>query len=155
MGAVLTLMILGTLLLFAEVVVPGGVLGTIGVVCFFGAAFAAWKAAGAGLAALVVLAAILLSMLAVFAWGYVLPKTKFGGKILPKPDVPDAKGGPLDSLLGKECVALTKMLPSGKVKLDGGVFDASCVDGSASEGDLLVVVSADLGELKVRKLSKP
>ncbi len=155
MGVVLILMIFGTILLFAEVVVPGGVLGTIGVVCFFGAAFAAWKASGAALTALVILASILLSILAVLAWGYVLPKTKFGGKILPKPDVPESKASPLDSLVGQTCVALTKMLPSGKVKLDGRIFDASCLDGSASEGDVLTVVSADLGELKVRKFSKP
>ncbi len=86
-------------------------------------------------------------------WLWVIPKTSFGKKIYLTSSqdghAPSVNG---NSLIGREGVALTLLVPSGKVEIDGNSYDAMCEVSHIEKGDKVKVVAADSFILKVIKI---
>jgi membrane-bound serine protease (ClpP class) len=55
------------------------------------------------------------------------------------------------NLVGKEGTAFTVLRPSGKVEIEGGVYDATAESGYIEQGEKIVVVKFETAQLFVRK----
>ena len=150
---VILLILLGAALIFLETILVGGVW------CIAGVCLCAWAVwlcyAGYGLAWAVAAAAFSLAACvgAFLVWLYVIPKTKFGGKMfLFSAQEGRASNAEFKSLVGAEGVAESMLMPSGKVAIGGTLYDARCEFQHIEAGSKVKVVSADTFSLVVKKI---
>jgi membrane-bound serine protease (ClpP class) len=146
MTLVLLLFSIGIVLIAVEVIVPGGILGTLGAILFFAGCVLTFLAYGnwIGLAAIVV--ALAIGGLAIFLEFWILPKTKIGQRAFLKAEVTGvsaAIGKEALDLIGKSADALTMLSPSGYVRVDGQRYEAFCQSGQVPVGAALQVIGAD------------
>ena len=141
-------------LVFFEVILPGGVLGVIAGMCVIAATWLGFNEYGAlgGLgiffgscAAILVLAYIEFKLLAKTKLGraFFLDKTVTGHSNAPVAD---------DAIIGKEGTALTRLNPSGKVVIDGISYEAQSQDGYTDPDEPIAVVAKDNFKLIIKKL---
>lgn len=154
MNAIILLFLIGVLLLFFEVFMPGGVMGVMGGLAMLGGcvvAFSQYGPTGGMLAAVAALA--LIGLMLYFEFG-VLPKTRVGKRFFLRSAVAATSQLPLaqsESVLGKTCEAITTLAPSGYVLLDGKRFEAFSQSGHVPKGTLLKVSGLDNFRLIVTK----
>lgn len=154
MNAIILLFLIGVLLLFFEVFMPGGVMGVMGGLAMLGGcvvAFSQYGPTGGMLAAAAALA--LIGLMLYFEFG-VLPKTRVGKRFFLRSAVAATSQLPLaqsESVLGKTCEAITTLAPSGYVLLDGKRFEAFSQSGHVPKGTLLKVSGLDNFRLIVTK----
>ena len=154
MNAILILFLLGVVLLAGEVFVPGAVLGILGALCMFAGCVISFLQLGTGygmLATVVALALLGLTLYVELVW---LPKTRFGRKLIVESKI-DATSQPAladkDSVVGKTAEALTALVPSGHVLLDGRRYEAYSQSGHVAKGTALRVTGLDNFRLIVTK----
>jgi len=144
MTAILICFAVGALLIAFEVVVPGGILGTIGAVallCAVGLSFYDYGVNGGALAfaaALVLVAGVL------FVEFKLLPKTALGRRFFLEESVTGtATAEPQQSLVGARGEAMTTLAPSGYVLIDGRQHEAFSRSGLISASSPIKVVAAE------------
>ena len=146
MSLIILLFVVGILLLAAEVLMPGGVVGTVGGVLMLigcGLAFADYGVFGGSVAVVI---ALLLCGLAFYLELRVLPRTRLGRRAFLTAEMrgvsaavaPEAK-----NLVGQPAAALTMLSPSGYVLVAGRRYEAFCQSGQAPVGAALEVIGAD------------
>ena len=151
----ITLFIVITLVLvFLEVLLPGGILGVF-------AAISLIVATGFGVEAygffggLMVLTGTLVSIiLLLFAEFKLLVKMPYGRKFLLNTAI-DGRSNQAQaeaSIIGKEGVTLTRLNPSGKVSINGKNYEAHSRDGFIENKYEISVVDQDNFKLIVQKL---
>ncbi len=153
------LLLVGLLLVVAEVFVPsGGLLGFLAVASVLACVFMAFFSRGleAGLAFLSITAvAVPVTLVLAFRWW---PKTPMGRRILlevPRSDelLPDSPlRRKLRDLVGKVGTASTMMLPSGGVTIDGLTIDAVSEGMAIEAGQRVRVVDVRGNRVVVRPL---
>lgn len=146
MTLIILLFALGILLLAVEVIVPGGILGSIGGLLMFGGCIAAFMRYGTGGGILAVTVAAVLTILAFYIEFRVLPKTSIGRKAFLTSEitgVSSAFGEEARDLIGKSAEALTMLSPSGYIMVDGKRHEAFCQSGQVPAGTALEVTGAD------------
>jgi membrane-bound ClpP family serine protease len=146
MTLIILLYSLGILLLVAEVLVPGGVIGTVGAILMFIGCVIAFVEYGSGGGLLALLAGIVLAVAAFFIEFRVLPNTRLGRRAFLTKEmtgVSAAIGQEARNLIGKSAEALTMLSPSGYVRVDGRRYEAFCQSGQAPVGSALEVIGAD------------
>ncbi|MBL9205741.1 MAG: serine protease [Opitutaceae bacterium] len=145
MNAITILFALGILLLALEVFVPGMVLGVIGGLALLGGVVVAFQSYGArgGLGAFAAALALVGAVLVIEF--VVLPRTSFGRRMFLKTDVAGTSQPPLAdaSVVGKPAKALTALVPSGYVSIEGKRYDAFSQSGHVHPGETLRVVGLD------------
>jgi len=145
MSTLVFLFAIGIVLILLEVIVPGGVLGVLGglaLLAGIGLAFYQHGAKAGGLATLVAIACLGLSLYIEFA---LLPKTAIGKKFFLRQSI-DAASQPLPgdaSVIGKIGEAATTMAPSGYVLVEGRRYEASSQSGLIARGAKVRVVGVD------------
>lgn len=157
MEIIIGLIVLGLVLITAEMLLPGGVLGLLGGAAFIASVVFSYQEYGVGVALLTFLGVIILvglTMALEFKW---LPKTKFGHAMFLKAA---SKGRSVivqdeDSLIGRHGVTSTRMAPGGSVKVGTQYYDARCEEGFLEKGEAVEVVGHDEFRLIVRKLENP
>ena len=152
MGLIILLLSVGTILVFLEIVLPGGIWAFAGVAFYIWAAYEGYASCGVlgGVAAGLV--AFAMCVLAFLVWLKILPKTSFGKKMyLNSSEKGTAMTESLKGLIGKEGVALTVLMPSGKVAVDGVPYDAKSEAAHIEKGASVMVIGADSFEIKVKK----
>ncbi len=145
MTAIALLFISGTLLLAAEVMLPGAIAGIIGGVALALGSVLSFMEYGAGMGSLATLAALLLLGAMLYAELVWLPRTKVGRALVVEAVV-DAKSQPpvaSDDVVGQTATALTTLAPSGFVEIAGRRYEAFCRSGHAVRGAALTVVGLD------------
>ena len=145
MTAIALLFISGTLLLAAEVMLPGAIAGIIGGVALALGSVLSFMEYGAGIGSLATLAALLLLGAMLYAELVWLPRTKMGRALVVEAVV-DAKSQPpvaSDDVVGQTGTALTTLAPSGFVEIAGRRYEAFCRSGHAVRGAALTVVGLD------------
>lgn len=154
MNAILILFLLGVVLLAGEVFVPGAVLGILGALCMAAGCVISFLQLGTGygmLATVVALALLGLTLYVELVW---LPKTRFGRKLIVESKI-DATSQPAladkASVVGKTAEALTALVPSGHVLLDGRRYEAYSQSGHVAKGTALRVTGLDNFRLIVTK----
>lgn len=155
MNMVLLLFLLGVLLLAGEVFVPGAILGIIGAVSMFAGcilSFLHFGASGGLLATAIALALLGLMLYLELVW---LPKSRFGKRLVVQAKVDATAQPPLadsSAVVGKPAEAVTPLVPSGYVLVDGRRYEAFSQSGHATKGAALRVVGLDNFRLIVTKV---
>ncbi|MCU0779967.1 MAG: NfeD family protein [Akkermansiaceae bacterium] len=147
MTLIILLFVTGILLLGAEVLVPGGILGVLGGLLLFGATVAVFVMHGTAYGVLAAMAAMILCLIMLFLELRVLPRSRLGRQAFLTSAVHGVSAAydpeSARSLTGKAATALTLLSPSGYVLVEGRRYEAFCQSGQAPVGADLEVVGAD------------
>ena len=131
MSIIVTLLVVGSLLLLAEIFTPGMIAGTIGAICFLFAIMAAYREYDAPDSHYLAIGIILLAGIEFIAWLRFFPDSKLAERFVSKGSI-GTLGNERPELVGQKGVAVTDLRPSGAVRLDsGGKIDV------VSEGNLI------------------
>lgn len=146
MNAIVLLFLIGALLLAGEVFVPGAILGVIGALCMLAGcvlSFSHFGLAG-GLLATAIAAVLLGLMLYIeLVW---LPKTRMGRSLIVQSSVSATSQPPLaelNAVVGKTAEAVTPLVPSGYVMVEGRRYEGFSQSGHVPKGATLRVVGLD------------
>lgn len=146
MSLIVLLFIIGILCLVAEVLVPGGILGGVGVLFMFGGCVLAFTIFDVGGGLVAVASALAVTIIALAIEFKVLPKTKIGRRAFLEKQISGSSsmyGSEARELIGKTAEALTKLSPSGYVRIDGQRYEAFSQSGQVDAGTQLQVVGSD------------
>lgn len=142
MTTILLLTVVGVLALVAELVLPGGILGVAGVLCFVAAAVRTFTEFGpaAGITLSAVLTAFSLALL--WLWMRHFHRLPFTRKlILLAPHRGDAPlPSPDDDLAGRTGLAITDLAPSGRVLCGDRRIDALAEASAIAEGESVILL---------------
>lgn len=146
MTLILSLFVAGILLLAFEVVVPGAVLGILGGIMILIGVVISFDLYGlnGGLAATG--AALGLTGLTLYLEFVLLPKSRVARKLsltdtvagTSQPALADRR-----SVVGRQAIAITALVPTGYVELDGRRYEAFARHGHARPGDRLDIIDVD------------
>jgi len=146
MTLIILLFAVGILLISAEVIVPGAILGIIGGLMMIGGSVLAFVEFGTGGGLLALGIALVLGAIALFIEFRIIPKTKIGRRAFLTKEVSAvsaAFGKDALALVGQPAEALTMLSPSGYVRIAGRRYEAFCQSGQAPAGAALEVIGAD------------
>jgi len=146
MSLIVLLFIIGILCISAEVIVPGGILGGIGALFMIAGCVVAFMRYDAGGGAAAVAAALVITAVALTLEFKLLPKTKLGKRAFLEKEISGSSsiyGEETRQLVGKPAEALTKLSPSGYVRIDGQRYEAYSQSGQIDAGTPLQVVGSD------------
>lgn len=146
MNAIIILFIAGTLLLAAEVILPGAIAGILGALALLGGSLLSFREFGLAGGLTASGGAMVLLGLMLYIELVLLPKTAFGRKMVVHAKV-DATSQPppaqLESVINQPAEALTTLSPGGYVLVAGRRYEAFCRSGLAAKGSPLRVVGMD------------
>ena len=154
MNAILILFLLGVILLAGEVFVPGAILGILGAVSMLAGCVISFSQFGTGGGIIVTVVAVGLLALTLYVELVWLPKSRFGRNLVVQSTVDATSQAPLaekENVIGKTAEALTALVPSGHVLLEGRRYEAFSQSGHAAKGAALRVVGLDNFRLIVTK----
>ncbi len=155
MSNILLLFVLGIVLLFLDLFVPGIILSVAGTFAFLTGTWQAFEVYGTvgGMEAFGV-GLVLLGGMLYLEYG-ILPKTPFGKKFFLHAHVKGSsqEASDVPVLIGRDCVALTPLVPTGQVEIDGRRYEALSLDGHAERGTHLKVTGTQNFSLTVTKIS--
>ncbi len=146
MTLIILLFILGVLFLAVEVIVPGGILGSLGGLMLFGGCVMAFIDYGTAGGLIAVLVAVALTISALFIEFRVLPRTAVGKRAFLTSEITAVTspfGAEEQELVGKSGEALTMLSPSGYVIIQGKRYEAFCQSGQIAAGTALEVIGVD------------
>jgi len=146
MSLIILLFIIGILCIAAEVLVPGGILGGVGVLFMFGGCVLAFTRYDVGGGLIAVATALFVTIVALALEFKLLPKTKLGKRAFLEKQISGSSsiyGAETRELVGKTAEALTRLSPSGYVRIDGQRYEAFSQSGQIDAGTQLQVVGSD------------
>lgn len=146
MTLVILLFALAIMMLAVEVIIPGGILGTIGGLMMFAACVLSFMRFGPVGGAIAVSAALVLTFIILYIEFRWLPRTAIGKRAFLSKEmtgVSAAFGDEARDLIGKSAEAVTMLSPSGYVLINGKRYEAFCQSGQVPVGTILEVTSTD------------
>lgn len=159
--ASIILLLVGLGIVVVELFVPsGGLLAVLSGLTLLSAVVVAFLSSPT--MGIVILTAIALLLPTMFGVGVrVWPHTAFGRRMLAPPPATEEEILPdleirrhLQSLIGKRGRALSKMLPSGDVRIDGRVYDAMSDGMPVEPGELVEVTAVKMNRIEVRRVER-
>jgi membrane-bound ClpP family serine protease len=156
MTTILLLFIFGIVMLVLDLFVPGIILSVAGTLVFLAATARAFNDYGisGGLLAFAI-GAVLLAI-TLYVEYVLLPKTHFGKKFFLHAQVHGTTQAPeshTTALAGREAVALTPLMPSGQIEIDGRRYEALSLDGHVAKGARLKITGMQNFSLTVTPLT--
>ncbi|MDQ7092381.1 NfeD family protein [Desulfosporosinus sp. PR] len=156
-GFVVILFILGIVLLFLELFVPGGILGFLGIVALVIGIMLSVNSLLQGLfyvCLLLIILALLIALSFRFSktrrfWEKFALKTrqtKNEGYVAPKPSY--------ENFLGKQGIALSQLRPAGTADFNGERLDVVTEGGFIANGSKISVVAVEGTRIVVRQISE-
>lgn len=154
MSVIIGLICVALVLVFFEVILPGGILGVIAAVCVIVATWIAAVDYGASAAVGIFLGSLIAIALFTYLEFKVLARTSLGERLFLKSAVSGhSNEAPAEaSIIGKEGHALTRLNPSGKVAIDGRSYEAYSQDGYVDAEARVRVASQDSFKLIIEKI---
>ncbi|CAI8308735.1 MAG: Uncharacterised protein [Opitutia bacterium UBA7350] len=154
MSLIVIFLVSASVLLFLEVLLPGGILGLLAAGCILAATVQTGLEYGWVEASLVFMASILLGLLLVLVEFRLFAKTRFGKRFFLTRTV---EGGNRPAqvqvdLAGKRGITLTRLNPSGRVEIEGITYEAQARDGYLEAGVSVTVLSYDNFKLIIQKI---
>lgn len=144
--AIIILFALGLAFILIEVIIPGGILGSIGGVLALIACVLSFVEFGRNGGLAISGSAIAVGAALLWIEFKVLPKTKIGRRaFLHQQIIGDsaAYGKETEALIGQRAQAITPLSPSGYILVDGQRYEAFCQAGYVESGTSLQVIGAD------------
>lgn len=158
MSWVILLFVVGTVLLAAEVIVPGAILGMIGGLLLFAGCVTAFQLLGGTVGFIAVAIALSLAGVAIALQFYILPRTRLGKRAFLTREMSGTSNNfsaENRGLVGATAEALTRLTPTGYVMVDGRRCEAFCDSGQVPEGTHLKVIAVDNFRLVVTPVTAP
>lgn len=154
MNTIIGLVAAALVLVFFEVILPGGILGLVAAGCVILATWIAGAQYGAAAAGLTFVGSLLAVALLVFIEFKVLARTSIGSAFFLRSSVSGhSNEAPAeDSVVGKEAIAMTRLNPSGKVAIDGQSYEAYSRDGYIEADRTVRIAGRDNFKLIIEKL---
>ncbi|MBT4758083.1 MAG: hypothetical protein HOO08_06785 [Opitutae bacterium] len=154
MSIILGFTVAALILVFFEVLLPGGVLGVLSALCLLVASWMGYDTYGIMAACTVFFGTILLMIVLVFVEFKLLGKTSFGQKFFLKSSIEGHTRAAVaeDSVIGREGTTLTRLNPSGKIAVEGKSYEAYSRDGYIERDQAIAVVAQDNFKLIIKKL---
>lgn len=154
MSAVYGLILAALILVFFEVILPGGILGLLAVVCWGVATWLAYVEAGVLGAVAVFSGTLLAAGVLVYAELKWVARTRLGRAFFLQSSVTGHSNvsAAEDSIIGKAGESLTRLNPSGRVTVDAQSYEAYSQDGYIDSGQPIEVVGKDNFKLIIKKL---
>ena len=153
MTLILGLILAALVLIFFEVILPGGILGLLALACIVGATWVGFAQYGAVGGGATFLGSLLSVGLLVFIEFKLMANSKWGKGFFLGSSVTGhsnvAQGE--ESIVGREATAVTRLNPSGKVAIDGRSYEAYSQDGYIDSGETVVVAKRDNFKLIIKK----
>lgn len=148
------LVAIGLLLLGAEIIVPGGILGTFAAFCLFAAiitGFIAFQAPYGLISAMVIMA---LSVICILVWIKYFPHTRMGRFLTLSSDAKTFKGTDdhLKELAEQEGVATSDLRPSGIATINDRRIDVVAEGSWIERGTKIVVLRVQGNVITVREI---
>ncbi|MDE0834816.1 MAG: hypothetical protein OSA84_00520 [Akkermansiaceae bacterium] len=153
MTLIILLFTIGLLLLAAEVIVPGGILGIAGGVLLFTGCIVSFVTLGTNEGLIAILVTVLAASIVFYIQFKILPNTKFGRRFFLDEEISGsatAIGDEARDLVGKDAESITVLSPSGYVTVDGKRYEAVSESGQIPSETILKVVAANHFQLTVR-----
>jgi membrane-bound serine protease (ClpP class) len=145
------LLLIGFLMIAAEVFVPGMILGMLGALCLLAAVSWTYAAYGLGAGTMVLAGVSIVGTLAFVGYMAAFPKTFIGRQIINS----DAQSSPANTpelaLLGKTGESLTMLRPSGTARIEGRRLDVLAEGAFIEPHSQIIVVRVEGNHLVVRK----
>jgi membrane-bound ClpP family serine protease len=150
---IILLFTIGLILLAAEVLVPGGILGILGGLALLAGCIVSFMELGSSGGLVAVIVAIIAAVGVFYIELRVLPKTRVGKRFFLRREI-TAKSTALQDnardLVGKAALSATVLSPSGYVTIDGKRYEAVSQSGQIAPGTELEVIDASPFQLTVR-----
>jgi membrane-bound serine protease (ClpP class) len=153
MTTIIALFVLGSVLIFFEIFLPGGILGVAGGLAMMAGAVLAFMDYGSSGGVVAVLAGSGLLIASLIIEFKFLPRTRLGKRLFLSTADSGSTQPPIaqDDVVGRECRAETTLAPTGVVLLDGKRYEAFCQGGFVERGTPLRVKGMDNFRLIVTK----
>ena len=150
----LTLLILGSSLVGAEIFIPGGILGVVGALLWVGAAIVGGTSFSSPWNLLSGFFLLIIGILTFFLWFKFFPKSRMGKVLTLQDNAKDYKAPwPGENLKeGMEGVALTVMRPAGLALIEGERVDVVADGEWIEKGDAIKIVETGEGHIVVTKI---
>jgi membrane-bound ClpP family serine protease len=154
MSSIIALIVAALILVFFEVILPGGILGLVAAICIIIASWIAGAEYGAGGAILTFLVSVLAVGLLIYIEFKLLARTSLGNAFFLKSSVTghSNRAQAASSVVGQEGVAITRLNPSGKVAIAGETYQAHSQDGYIEVDTPITVADQDNFKLIIKKL---
>jgi membrane-bound serine protease (ClpP class) len=145
--------LLAFVLFVAEVFIPGGVIGGVGLISMLTACGFAVAAFGPAWGILVSMLMILLTLCGFMFWLMKMPDTRIGKRFALQTSLttrnPDAAPDPL---IGKQGPAETDLRPGGFARFDGKKTDVIAQQGYVEKGTMVEVIEVHGSRVVVKKV---
>ena len=151
---IFALLISGILLLFSELLLPGGVIGSLGGIALIAGLAGTFINYGFLYGSLASLIIIFVTLTIFYLWFKYFPKTKAGKRLLADNDAQEWRGydPEYEKLVGQSGRAQTMLRPSGKVIIDGRKYDVVTQGEVLDAGTPVKVVEVEGNRIVVEKL---
>lgn len=151
--AIIVLVVVGFLMIAAEVFVPGLVLGTLGGLCLLGSVVLCYVTYGALLGTAAFASLAILSIVGFFLWLRLFPHTPLGKKMMLNKSLASRNSLPIADLIGETGEAVTPLRPAGTAIIQGRRMDVVAESGLIEPGAKITVVSQEGIRIVVRLLT--
>ncbi|MFP4069445.1 MAG: NfeD family protein [Verrucomicrobiota bacterium] len=154
MSTIYLLILAALVLIFFEVLLPGGILGVMAAGCIIAATVFAAQDYGIYVGASVFIGSMLACLVLTVIEFKIFARTKYGRRFFLK----DAVSGRAneksvdDAIIGRTGETLTRLNPTGKIAIDGQTHEAHSQDGYIEAGVRVEVVARDNFKLTVKTL---
>ena len=154
MSTIIGLLVAAFILVFFEVILPGGILGIMAALCVILASWFAGAEYGAGIGILTFVGSAAAIAILVFIEFKLLARTSLGSTFFLKSSVTGHSNiAPAEAaIIGMEGITLTRLNPIGKVAIDGQSYEAHSQDGYIEADQAIQVVAQDNFKLIIKKL---
>lgn len=153
MSLVILFFSIGLILLFLEVIIPGGILGIIGAISLFIGCISSFVLLGTTQGLIAIGIALVAGGSVFYIQFKILPKTRFGKRFFLKNEISASSNSLQENardLIGKTATSVTVLSPTGYVIIDGKTFEASSQSGQIPKDTELEVTAATPFQLTVR-----
>lgn len=143
----------GLLLIGAEIFIPGGILGAMGIASLLGAivlGFVAFPGYGEWIA----LSIIVLTGIAIILWIKIFPNTRLGRQMMVSNDLSTSKASEegIENLLDKTGITTSKLRPGGFAEIDGKRKDVITRGEMIARGAKIKVIDIEANRIVVKKI---
>lgn len=150
----LLLAVLGVALVVAEVFLPGGIVGAIGVVLVVASVVLAYLRFERQTAHAILAVMIVASIAGIWWWLRVFPHSRFADPIVVRATVASPEHG-LDRLVGKRGTASSPLRPAGTAEIDGEWVDVVTEGAFVTRGSEIEVLRVHGNRVVVRGARPP
>lgn len=150
MNTIIVLVLVGFLLIAAEMFLPGLVLGILGAILLIAAIIISFTQYGIEAGTIVSAIILVATTVGFFVWMAVFPRTAIGKKLTLSRSLEDPACD-VGLLVGLDGVAVTPLRPAGTALIDGHKVDVVAESSYIERNDPILVIAAKGSRVMVRK----